>query len=550
MLKIAGATLHDPANGVDGQQADLWIEGGKIVAPPNNPAVKPARVLDAKGLIALPGGVDMHCHIAGPKVNAARELRCDDRRAEDQRLARREGFRSGTLGSVPSTFATGYKYAGLGYTTAFDAAVPPMAARHAHLELADTPCIDSGFYVLLGNNHYVMDCLKQRDPARLRSYLAWLLGATKGYAPKLVNPGGVEVWKQSGQGALQGLEDKVPQFDVSPREIIRGVAQAAAELGLPHPVHLHCNQLGMPGNWRTTLDSMHALDGCRAHLTHIQFHSYGGGDEDEGTLASRVQPLVEHVNRHENLTVDVGQVLFGATTNMTGDGPLGHYLYRTTGDRWYCHDTEVEAGCGVLPMEYRDKNLFNALQWAIGLEWHLMIDDPWRLALSTDSPNGGSFLAYPELIRLLMDRDHRNEVLSRCPPKVRDRCGLAGLDREYTLNEIAIITRASPARILGLPNKGRLDAGADADITLYTPSDNAAEMFALPRYVFKAGELIIDNYEPCAAPDGKTLCVAPDYDPTPLSDLEKWFASEYSIQMSHYGVRDDETPRAEVTPTG
>jgi len=26
---------------------------------------------------------------------------------------------SGTLGSVPSTFATGYKYLGLGYTTAF-----------------------------------------------------------------------------------------------------------------------------------------------------------------------------------------------------------------------------------------------------------------------------------------------------------------------------------------------------------------------------------------------------------------------------------------------
>ena len=54
------------------------------------------------------------------------------------------------MGSVPSTFATGYRYAGLGYTTAFDAAIAPLAARHAHDEFADTPCIDKGFFALDG----------------------------------------------------------------------------------------------------------------------------------------------------------------------------------------------------------------------------------------------------------------------------------------------------------------------------------------------------------------------------------------------------------------
>ncbi len=46
----------------------------------------------------------------------------------------------------------------------------------------------------------------------------------------------------------------------------------------------------------------------------------------------------------------------------------------------------------------------HALQWAIGLEWYLLVEDPWRVAMSTDHPNGGSFLAYPQIIRLLMDR--------------------------------------------------------------------------------------------------------------------------------------------------
>jgi len=36
--------------------------------------VKPARTLNAAGLVVVPGGIDMNCHIAGPKVNAARKM--------------------------------------------------------------------------------------------------------------------------------------------------------------------------------------------------------------------------------------------------------------------------------------------------------------------------------------------------------------------------------------------------------------------------------------------------------------------------------------------
>ena len=155
LIKIAGGTVYDPANGIDGEVRDLWIAGGKIVAAPTDPAVRPTREIDARGLVVMPGGVDMHCHIAGPKVNVARKMRPEEKRKAEV-LHRTANTHSGTMGSVPSTFATGYKYAGLGYTTAFDAAIPPLGARHAHEEFEDTPCIDKGFYVLMGNNHYVM----------------------------------------------------------------------------------------------------------------------------------------------------------------------------------------------------------------------------------------------------------------------------------------------------------------------------------------------------------------------------------------------------------
>jgi formylmethanofuran dehydrogenase subunit A len=273
LFKIAGGTVYDPANDVDGVVQDLWIEAGRIVSPPADPQVRPARTLDASGLVVMPGGIDMHCHIAGPKVNAARKLRPEEKRRAAP-VARTALTRSGTMGSVPSTFATGYKYAGLGYTTAFDAAIPPLVARHAHEEFADTPCIDKGFYLLLGNNHYVMQAIRDRQPERLRTFMAWLLSAAKGYAAKLVNPGGVEVWKQRRAGNVHDLDERVDHFDVTPRDIIQHVARAAAELKLPHPVHIHANNLGLPGNWTTTLATMQALEGHRGHLTHIQFHSY------------------------------------------------------------------------------------------------------------------------------------------------------------------------------------------------------------------------------------------------------------------------------------
>ena len=87
-------------------------------------------------------------------IQMARKMRPEEKR-HGEVMPRTANTHSGTLGSVPSTFATGYRYIGLGYTTAFDAAVPPLSARHAHEEFEDTPCIDKGFYVLMGNNHYI-----------------------------------------------------------------------------------------------------------------------------------------------------------------------------------------------------------------------------------------------------------------------------------------------------------------------------------------------------------------------------------------------------------
>lgn len=556
---LAGGTVYDPANQIDGRVMDLWMELGRMIAPPSSRELEESTVrrIDATGYVVMPGGVDMHSHIAGPKVNLARRMRPEDKRQTtpvERHLSHHRATRSGSTGSVPSTFATGYLYSGLGYTTAFDAAIAPLAARHAHEEFRDTPLIDKGFFILLGNNHYALSQIAKGEQERLKAFAGWILEAAGAYAIKVVNPGGVEAWK-SGMGNIHSLDEPLPHIGCSARQVVKGLAQAAMDLGLPHPIHVHCNNLGLPGNFNTTLATMEALEGRKAHFTHIQFHSYGGKTGDQSTFCSKTAELAEWFNNHPEITVDVGQVMFGETTSMTGDGPLGYFLHKVTGRRWTSADTELEAGCGIVPITYREKKMVHALQWAIGLEWYLLAQDPWRIAMSTDHPNGGSFLAYPEIIALLMDKGHRDEALKRAHPGILMRSRLAELTREYTLNEIAIITRAAPARMLGLVNKGSLAPGADADITLYQPDHDKRRMFALPRMVIKSGRVVVDDGDILTdegVPDStRTWMVRPGFDPGALPDIRKWFESHYTLRFDNYPVEIERLEKiAALSPCG
>jgi formylmethanofuran dehydrogenase subunit A len=528
MLRIAQGRLYDPANGIDGEVRDVCLDGGKVVEelPSHAPRI------DASGMVVMPGGVDIHSHIAGPAVNAARKLAPEEHRADT--IDRTALMRSGTGGTVPSTFATGYRYALLGYTTVVDAATPPLAARHTLAELRDTPIVDAAFLVLMGNNLPLFKLIREGGP--LTDAVAWWLEATGGYGVKLVNPGGVEMWKH-GNGNVTSLDDEVEGLGVTPRRVLEAIAGSVDELGLPHPVHVHCNNLGVAGNWRTTLDTLDTLQGRRAHLAHLQFHAYGGTPGKRPR--SRAAELAEHLAAHPEHSADIGQVMFGPATTMTADAPVSAVLRDITGGKWVNADLEAETGCGIVPFEYRERNYVHALQWGIGLELFLLSSDPWRVVLSTDHPNGGSFLSYPRLIRLLMDREFRNEQIGRVNQKAIGRTVLRDdLERQYTLGEIAIITRAGPARLLGLADKGHLGIGADADVTVYREHDDAEQMFATPRYVIKGGQVIVEEGELRRTPAGDLLRVAADHDAEIERTLGPLFDEHYSVQLANYPVRE------------
>src|SRR3970282_2772327 len=74
-LLIKNGFVFDPINGINGEKMDIAIKNGKIVEKVHGHRGK---TIDATGLTVMPGGVDIHTHIAGGEVNTGRLMRPED----------------------------------------------------------------------------------------------------------------------------------------------------------------------------------------------------------------------------------------------------------------------------------------------------------------------------------------------------------------------------------------------------------------------------------------------------------------------------------------
>jgi formylmethanofuran dehydrogenase subunit A len=549
-LLVKNGFVYDPINGVNGEKMDIAVKDGKIVEKVNE---RRAKKIDASGMIVMPGGVDIHSHIAGGKVNAGRLLRPEDHFKDFERKT--AVTRSGVGYSIPSTFTTGYRYARMGWTTVMDPAMPPLEAKHTHEELSDTPIIDKASYPLLGDWWFVLEYLRDGKIEECARHVAWMIKATKGYAIKLVNPGGLEAW---GFGYnVESIDDQVPYFGITPREIIRGLCKVNKLLNLPHTIHVHTNNLGKPGNYVTTLETMRCVedlaeDGKPAiHITHCQFSAFKG--DDWRTFESGAEEIANYMNAHSHVTMDMGQVIFTDTTTMTADGPFQFTLYMLSGNKWTNHDVETETSAGIVPFHYRRKNYVHATQWSIGLELALLIKDPWKILMTTDHPNGGPFIAYPRIVAWLMSRKAREAAMKKINPKARSRSLLPSIDRELDFYEITIVTRAGQAKALGLKDKGHLGVGADADIAIYNFNPETMDpsrkyravrrAFKRAAYTIKGGQVVVKDGEVLKHIDGATMWVdvqlSEQCEIEVNENLKRRFKEYWTVEFENYPVSED-----------
>jgi formylmethanofuran dehydrogenase subunit A len=516
---------------------DVFIVDGLIAG-----GIPPGRTVDAEyrlpGHLVMPGGIDIHTHIGGGKVNLARLLLPHRATLDHQRSLRdSKPWLEPLSCPVPNTWETGRRYVHMGYTTCFEPAMLPAGARHAHAEMQDIPWLDTGGYVLLGNERMLLQWIADEVPqSQITDYVAWMLRSHAACAVKVVNAGGIDAFKFNQRH--MDVDDRHPVYGVTPRRVLQVLSQAVTDLGIAHPLHVHCSNLGVPGNIRSTLATIDAVDGRRLHLAHAQYHCYSQ-DGPHG-FSSGADLLAERVNASSQLTLDVGQVLFGQTVTLSAD-TMHQFDHRhlATPRKVVFQDLECQAGCGVLPFRYRESQYVHSLQWTIGLELFLRISDPKKVFLTTDHPNGGPFTGYPHLIRLLMDYDFRMSIFERLHPDVQRTSLLPSLKREYNLDEIAVITRSGPASALGLRDRGTLTPGSIADLAVYRLDSNAQDMFSQPSLVFRRGELVYRNGE-FVGDCKKSTVVAKMIDPQRAESWEET-ESHRALWIERYGYSPNRT---------
>jgi len=535
LTRLAGGRVIDPAHRRDGV-GDIWMRDGRIVeAPPGGAAAH--ATYDVSGKIVMAGGIDIHSHIAGSNVNTARLLM-----PEHHRVSPVRSDKISPLSVASSAVATGSLYAAMGFTTVVEPAVAPHHALHAHLELADIPIIDKATLAVLGNDDFLLGLMHQRESASaVRDYVAWTLDTSRALGVKVINAGGAVAFKANVRAFA--LDDIVPFYGVSSRQIVKTLQRAVHELGVPHPLHVHCNNLGLAGSAETALATVAAAEDWPLHLAHLQFYGYGrAGERGFSSDAAR---LAQAVNAAKNVTVDVGQVMFGQTVTISSD-VLRQFNARNNArpKKWVIFDGDANGG-GIVPYNYRANDFYNAIQWAVGLELFLLIDDPWRVFFTTDHPNGAPFTTYPDILALLMDRNLRAQWIAELPPQAMALTTLPSISREYTLSEIATMTRAAPARLLGLADRGHLGVGAIADVAVYADDADKAAMFRSAALVFKNGELVVRDGEVTARHWGQALVVRTERDRTIDRRMRDYYDDRYGLSPEFMAVPENAIGRAD-----
>ncbi|APO78384.1 formylmethanofuran dehydrogenase subunit A (plasmid) [Rhizobium etli 8C-3] len=538
IIRVAGGEVVDPVNGFPGKR-DVWIKDGFIIEKPVSKRAD--KTYEVSGCVVMAGAIDIHSHIGGGNVNTARLLLPEQHAAHLKRPLHTPLANAGW-----STFNTGCLYAQMGFTTVVEPAMSPTNALHTHMELADIPIIDKATLAILGNDDFLLSMIRDNaSSAMIDDYVAWTVSTARSLGVKVINAGAAAAFKENIRSFA--LDDVIPSYGVTSRKIVETLQSAVGRLGIPHPLHVHANNLGIAGNAATAAETIRASQGQPIHLAHLQF--YGYGTEGKRGFSSEAARLADLVNNTENVTIDVGQVMFGQTVTISSDVTRQYSGMRTASPKKSILFDGDGNGGGIVPYRYR-KDYYGSLQWAVGLELFLLINDPWRVFFTTDHPNGAPFTAYPELFELLMRRDVRHAKMEELDHSALELTTLASISREYTLEEVAVMTRAAPAKLLGLDDRGHLGPGAIADIAVYRKGQDVQKMFRDAALVFKNGDLVVEDGVVTHYRWGKTMHLNPPLDKAIIKRMQAYHEDRYGLSLDWFTFSDSaicrETPFAEV----
>jgi formylmethanofuran dehydrogenase subunit A len=83
-------------------------------------------------------------------------------------------------------------------------------------------------------------------------------------------------------------------------------------------------------------------------------------------------------------------------------------------------------------------------------------------------------------------------------------------------------------------------------MVIYHQDHDIARMFGHPRYVIKGGEIVIEEGDIRATPDGREFIVKPSFDPSTDEFLKPLFEECYTMSFENYPVEIERLERPDI----
>ncbi len=425
---LKNGTVFDPANGIEGEKMDIFISGGKIVDKIRTES-EATKIIDASDKAVMPGGIDVHSHVATYGLNLTRF----------------------TLG-FPTVNEIGYAYARMGYTYVNEPLMTLNTANYVHHELSSIPVVDTSAFLVL--SLYDVDKeIREGNKDAVKDLILFLLDLTKSI--------GVKIYDVRVKYAKRGFFYR----DVGEKKCLNFFYEMIESGGGKLP------QIQLRTYPELLDENPDILSGfCLAHIAS------GMDNEERYETAMRILK--------KGGAVDLG--IFCTSPREDIDMRIGYDVPVGGENNFNSVDIGLEQPLIFSKVKGRkiaDIRAYYSQKFALEALEYL---NSCLISFSTDSPNGCLFSSYPKIFAGLLNSANRKELMNNefFP------------DIEYSLYELAAITRTNPAKQLCLRNKGHLGKGADADIAIYDiGGDTRAEEFekrlSSCEYLLKGGEVVI-----------------------------------------------------------
>jgi len=504
---IKNGLVFDPLNDINGEVKDILIENEVIVE--KFTTEKDIKEIDAKGKTIIPSALDIHTHIASQQVNWARLLGTRNKVFQ-------ETWKGLTLKNIARDYIKN------GYTFILEANVFPSLSKQTIFDFKHLPVLDKAM-LLNASNLWAIELEYQKAKIDDMSiFLSDLLSMTKGFGFKVYNPFESEIWNF--KTLRKNVSSKGRLYNFSALDAYENLTKANENLGLPHSIHAHIEgyeQLKSKNNLFTILNTIKSLNLAPNskisskikrsqifHLAHASAYNIDGNNIE----------LIHILNENQQIDLDLGFIGFNKINPLiTSDRRLINSLIENNNEdtqKLIASAVESEGDTFASFRSFKKTNKKDCIMWANAIDLALSIKNKWQLQLSINFPNYAHINDVPKIATWLTSKKAREEFMVDMNQDFLNNNSLQKHDDSLSFNDLVIISRASPAKSLGLGDiKGNLGVGSDADINILNidlnKTDIEQEYEKLNKalndidYVLKAGKIIKNNDKIDLTPQGK-----------------------------------------------